>query len=62
MKNRIINKLISKTILLIPIFYTSSLWAALPTPPASDMASGSKDWIDVGGSLINKVLSICGGR
>jgi hypothetical protein len=37
---------------------TSPVWAALPTPPASDMASGSKDWIDVGGGLINKVLSI----
>ncbi len=58
MKTRIINKLISKAIVLISIFHASSVWAALPTPPASDMASGSKDWVDVGGSLINKVLSI----
>ncbi len=53
-----ISKLLSKVIVVIPMCYTSSLWAALPTPPVSDMASGSKDWIDVGGSLINKVLSI----
>lgn len=40
------------------ILSSSNLWADLPTPPASDMANGSNDWIDVGGSLINKVLSI----
>lgn len=40
------------------LFLTSTVWAALPTPPANDMATGSKDWIDVGGGLINKVLSI----
>ena len=34
------------------------MWAELPTPPASDMANGSKDWIDVGGSLATKALSI----
>jgi len=40
------------------IVASSNVWAELPTPPASDMASGSKDWIDVGGNLVNKVLSI----
>jgi len=40
------------------IVVSSISWAALPTPPASDMATGSKDWVDVGGTLINKVLSI----
>ncbi len=39
-------------------FYVASVHAALPTPPVSDMANGSKDWIDVGGGLINKVLSV----
>jgi len=43
---------------LFMIVASSNVWAELPTPPASDMASGSKDWIDVGGNLVNKVLSI----
>ncbi|MEO8402576.1 MAG: DUF2976 domain-containing protein [Gammaproteobacteria bacterium] len=38
--------------------FSIPVWASLPTPPESDMASGSKDWIDVGGNLINKVLSV----
>lgn len=33
-----------------------SAWADLPTPPASDMASGNNDWIDVGGNLAYKSL------
>lgn len=37
-------------------FISSPLYAALPTPPANDMASSSKNWIAVGGSLINQVL------
>ncbi len=40
------------------IISSSNVWAELPTPPPNDIASGSKDWIDVGGDLINKVLCI----
>ncbi len=40
------------------ILFSCRSWAALPTPPVSDMATGTKDWIDVGGGLINKVLSL----
>lgn len=58
MKNCITRRFLPYAIIEVFVFHVSSLWAALPTPPASDMASGSKDWIDVGGSLINKVLSI----
>ena len=43
---------------LFIFFPYSNVWAELPTPPANDIADSSKDWIDVGGSLINKVLSI----
>lgn len=58
MKNNITQRVFPKVTILAFLSYVSPLWAALPTPPASDMASGSKDWIDVGGGLINKVLSV----
>lgn len=58
MTQAIARRFFSKIGLGIVSCYVSSLQAALPTPPVSDMASGSKDWIDVGGNLINKVLSI----
>ena len=32
------------------------VWADLPRPPDSDMASGNNDWIDVGGNLAYKSL------
>lgn len=32
------------------------MMAALPTPPSNDMPTGSNDWIDVGGSLVEKAL------
>lgn len=51
-------KLIHLFLKVFIIISSSKVMAELPTPPASDMASGSKDWIDVGGNLINKVLSI----
>ena len=35
---------------------TLPVWADLPKPPASDIASGNNDWIDVGGSLAYKSL------
>lgn len=37
---------------------TSPAWAALPTPPSKDMANGSNDWVDVGGTLVYKVIGI----
>lgn len=32
--------------------------ADLPTPPEKDLANGTNDWVDVGGSLTYRVLSI----
>lgn len=55
---KIFSKLEENLLKLIILFFTAPVWADLPKPPATDMPSGSKDWIDVGGSLINKVLSI----
>lgn len=41
------------------IFICSSVWAGLPTPPDSDWAKdSSKDWIDVGNTLMNKSIKI----
>jgi hypothetical protein len=54
MKKRLFNLFLQ----IYVTIYCSAIWADLPTPPDSDIASGSKDWIDVGGSLVNKVLSI----
>lgn len=34
------------------------VWADLPKPPDSEMASGSKGWIDVGQGMLYKILSI----
>jgi len=36
--------------------YHISVCADLPRPPDDDLASGSNDWIDVGGSLAYKAL------
>lgn len=52
------SKLTGYLLRLFVLMSTSAAWAELPKPPDSDMASSSKDWIDVGGSLMNKVLSI----
>ena len=57
MKNFMINR-IKRLGAWAAIVVSSISWAALPTPPASDMATGSNDWIDVGGGLINKVMSL----
>jgi len=40
------------------ILSASPVWAVLPEPPDSDMATSDKDWIDVGSSLMNRVISI----
>lgn len=42
------------------VFFIHNLaWAALPTPPDSDWAKdSSKDWIDVGNTLMNKSIKI----
>lgn len=37
--------------------FTLPIFAELPKPPDADMANGSSDWIDVGGSLAYKTLS-----
>lgn len=34
---------------------TLPVWADLPTPPPEDQATGSQDWIDVGGSMMYRV-------
>lgn len=35
---------------------TLPVWANLPTPPASDVADSTNDWIDVGGNLAYKSM------
>lgn len=37
---------------------TSPVWAEIPKPPDKDLANGSNDWIDVGGNLSYRILSI----
>jgi hypothetical protein len=37
---------------------TQQALADLPTPPPDELPSGDKSWIDVGGSLIFKVMEI----
>lgn len=37
---------------------TSQALADLPTPPQDELPSGDKSWIDIGGSLIFKVMEI----
>lgn len=39
--------------LLLPL---STSWAALPTPPADDLPSSSKTWIDIGASLTYQLI------
>jgi hypothetical protein len=43
---------------LIIAMNSCPLLAALPTPPSADMPDGSNDWIDVGGTLIAKVVKV----
>lgn len=45
-------------LLLFVLVTTSCVWADLPKPPDSDMASGSKSWLDVGKAQMNKAISI----
>ncbi len=33
-------------------------WADLPKPPDSDIANGTNDWLDVGGTLMGKAIKI----
>jgi hypothetical protein len=44
--------------LLTCYLMTQSAWAALPIPPASDYASGSRDWIAVGQTLGVKAANV----
>ena len=37
---------------------TSQVMAALPTPPSEDQPTGSQDWIDVGGIMVNRTITI----
>lgn len=37
---------------------TTSVYADLPKPPDSEIASSSKGWIDVGQGMLYKILSI----
>lgn len=41
---------------LCVFFVTSPLFADIPKPPEADLANGSNDWIDVGGSMAYRVL------
>lgn len=41
---------------VLTFILTTPVLAALPTPPSNDMPTGSNDWIDVGGSLVEKAL------
>lgn len=49
-------------VLWLSVFCSVSLpaWADLPTPPTSDIADGTNDWIDIGGSLAYKSLRYSG--
>lgn len=47
----------SKYYLLLTTVLTLPALAALPEPPASDIADGTNDWIDVGGNMTYKTLS-----
>jgi hypothetical protein len=40
------------------MLFTSTAWADLPTPPTGDMATSSKDWGDVGGAMLYKLIGI----
>lgn len=52
-----LGRLVRDRLIILLLLYAPAIFAALPTPPSSDIASGSKDWLDVGGGLINKMLS-----
>ena len=40
------------------VLLTSPAWALLPKPPAEDMADTSKDWGDIGGAMLYKLIEI----
>lgn len=42
----------------IAMVMTSPVLAGLPTPPAEDQPTGSQDWIDVGGTMVNRTITI----
>lgn len=44
--------MISILLMNLPVF------ADLPKPPDSDIANGSNDWLDVGGTLMGKAIKI----
>ena len=44
---RCLAKWINRFLFLMVTVSSSSIWADLPVPPADEMASSSKGWIDV---------------
>lgn len=57
MKN-IVKKINDITLALIITLFNTNVWADLPKPPDSDLASGNKGWLDVGGSMLNKAVNV----
>lgn len=57
MKN-VLSKLNHFILRVFVLITASPLWAAIPKPPDSDIASENKDWLDVGKGLMTKALSI----
>lgn len=57
MKN-VVSKLNHLIAMLFVLLSASPIWAAIPKPPDSDIASENKDWLDVGKELMTKALSI----
>lgn len=57
MKN-IVKKVNDITLVILITLFNTNAWADLPKPPDSDMASGNKGWLDVGGNMLNKAVNI----
>lgn len=57
MKN-IFRKLNNLAIFVFIAIFHADVWADLPKPPDSDMANGNTGWLDVGGKMLNKAVSI----
>lgn len=49
------NKLSNIFLVMSVLIYHSRVWAELPKPPDSSMASGNKDWMDVAFELMKKL-------
>lgn len=55
---KVLSKFSNWILKIFILMMVSPVWADLPKPPDSDMASGNKSWLDIGQSQMNKVLSI----